>query len=108
MYSSSVVKAKAPPYPGEVTVRVGSIPEGAEELGTVEAYGIRWRRLQGVLDELRAEAARIGANFVKIDEIRSQWSTVDGTPATGNGQIGTAGFTTVRTTLVGRAFRAGR
>ena len=125
LYSSSEVKVAAPPYQGPVTVRVGAVPEGAKEIGTIEAHNVRWRAFPQLLDELREEAARIGADFVKIDEIRMEWSTQTTTthsadisshyaggspPKSGafqqGGEVGTHDYTTVGTAFVGRAFRS--
>ena len=104
-------------------MRTGSVPEGAVELGTIEARNIRWNELLGVVKQFQAEAAKLGGDYAKIDEIRMTWGSTETTttthiaegapltnrPAVGpmseKGQEHTSQSVTVGTTLIGRAFR---
>jgi hypothetical protein len=59
-----------PAYTGKVVVSATSVPEGAQEVGKLEVKVFRWRYLLELVHALQSDAAAMGADFAKIDDIR--------------------------------------
>lgn len=59
------------PHSGPVTVQAVGIPEGAEELGIVQADGTA--ELPQLVQKFADEVARLGGNYGKIDALKTRF-----------------------------------
>jgi hypothetical protein len=104
---SSAAAGLAPQALDAVQVRATTVPEGARELGLVEANGLGAAELPDIVAEFRQRVAVLGGNYAKVDRIASKFEmqtqmytyTCGKSTCTGTRQV------EVRTTSVlGRAF----
>jgi hypothetical protein len=108
-----------PPYRGAVDVRVTREPADGLPLALIQVYSWRKSSIEDLVPEMRRVAAGVGADFVKIDRVRTHFEEREES-STSSYECGTEKepktCTETRTDTVheattqilGRAFRTGR
>lgn len=115
--SSAVVTGPAAEeHGGSVVVRASDVPPGARQVGVVEAHGMT--TIDRLVPELASRAAKLGANFVKVDDISTKFEILThpesyqyrcGTQSSPRQCTGTRTQSdeVATTSVTGRAFRVG-
>ena len=118
-HSVVLTTAPHPPYRGAVAVGVTREPADGIPLALVQVYSWRKSSIEDLVPEMQRVAAGLGADFVKIDRVRTHFEEHDES-STSSYECGTEKepktCTETRTDtvheattqLLGRAFRIGR
>lgn len=104
---SSAAVGLAPQSVDAVQVRALAVPEGARELGLVEANGLGAAELPDIVEEFRQRVARLGGNYAKVDRIASKFEMQTQTYTYSCGKSTCTGTRQVEvrtTSVLGRAF----
>ncbi len=85
-----------------------SVPEGAEELGLVEAHSGPESTFESIAHEFKAQVAKAGGDVAKVDKIRTKFEMVSNTYTYQCGKSTCVGTNTIEvptTTWLGHAYR---
>jgi hypothetical protein len=105
-----------PVYSGPVAVSFSREPAGGRELAIVQVYRVQAGAIERLVPEMRRAAADVGADFVKVDQVRTRFDEHEESRSNSyecgtNGESKTCTDTTTETVheattqLLGRAFR---
>lgn len=91
-----------------VKVRAMEVPEGATDLGVVEANGLGGSTIEDVVAEFRLRVASLGGNYAKVDSVKTKFETVTQTYSYTCGKSTCTGMRSVEVStlsVLGRAFQ---
>ena len=103
----STASGLAPQSVGAVQVRATAAPEGARELGFVEANGTGLAELPDIVEEFRQRVAGLGGNYAQVDRIATKFEMQTQTYTYTCGKstcTGTRAVEVSTTSVLGRAF----
>lgn len=104
---SSAASGLVPQSVGAVQVRATAAPEGARELGFVEANGSGLAELPDIVEEFRQRVAGLGGNYAQVDRIATKFEMQTQTYTYTCGKstcTGTRAVEVSTTSVLGRAF----